>query len=556
MNRFPLELRLWLLAFLLSLPFIGRSYFVDDHYQLLMARGLLEHPARPYDFRADDAGPGNAGWERGRPPRMVNPPLHPYMAAALLWASGDPSLGPTPGHPGGGDRIWVVRLGMSAFACLSVPLLCLLARRCLVPPGPAGLLAAVTPAFWLSSTALLIDSTLLTFFLGSLVAWIEGLKRRLPLLLALAGILMGATLLTKYTGGFVVILAGLYWLLEGDAEGRRRPWPLLFLLIPAAVLAGWNAWTAALYGAPHLTASAARVMQSFSLIHVLAFLSFFGGVLLFPLESWAWAWRRPVRGGVAAAAAAVLAGFLVSRFGGFSPVQAVSLSLLFSGAALFFIRVFSSRPDGRVPTDLFLALWLAVASVQMIAVMQWVAARYYLTLLPPAVLLLLRLWAREAPHAPRALSRRAAAWGAALFLFTGGLAVADYVQAGVGRRIVRDLARDGRVPGAGRRCFYAGDSFSGSLLGYAGWEALFPSTVLKPGDWVLYHQVVMPAWWFRPAGVSVVASYAYPSRWPLRLMDNQGTAGFYASAWGALPWTFSRGPLERYLLLEVSSEKK
>ena len=126
----------------------------------------------------------------------------------------------------------------------------------------------------------------------------------------------------------------------------------------------------------------------------------------------------------------------------------------------------------------------------------------------------------------------------------------------MGRRVVRDLARDGRGPGVGRRCFYAGDSFTGSLLGYAGWQALFPSTALKPGDWVLYHQVVMPAWWFRPSGARVVGTYEYPCRWPLRVMDNAGAAGFYASAWGALPWTLSRGPLERYLLLEILADGK
>jgi hypothetical protein len=546
-------LKVWLFALALALPFLGRAYFVDDHYHLLMARGILDNPGRPYDFRADDDGVDNPGWERGKPPRMVNPPVHHYLMAALLKLSGDPSLGPSPEDPGGGRRVWLVRLGMAAFAALSIPLLGLLARRCLVPPGPAAALAAVTPAFWLSSYALLIDATLLTFFLGALVAWIEGLKRRRPALLALSGALMGLTLLTKYTGAFVAPLAGLYWLLEGDADGRRRPSALFYLFLPAAALAGWSLWNIHTYGAPHLTESSKRVMQTFSWTHVLIFLTFFSGVFLFPLSSWGWLWRRGKRPAtLATAGAAVFAVFLASPLGGFSLVQGALFSFLFLGGALFFVQVSADGVDRGVRSDLFLAAWLVVGTFQMIYVMQWVAARYYLTILPPAVLLAMRAWSRAAPYARREAPRRAAAWAAGMFLFTAGLAYADWAQAETSRRIAQDAARDG-IDARARRCFYLGDSFSSSHLRYAGWRPAFEDTKLQAGDLLLRQEVVMPRWWFRASAVSTrpVKIYDYPSRWPLRLMDNAGAAGFYASAWGALPWTFSRGPLERFTLLEV-----
>ncbi len=554
MKRLPLSWAAFLGALALALPFLGRAYFVDDHYHLLMARGLLEHPARPYDFRADDDGVDNPGWERGRPPRMVNPPVHHYLMAALLKASGDPALGPSPENPTGGRRIWLVRLGMAAFAALSLPLLGFLSRRCLVPPGPAVLLAALTPAYWLSSYGLLIDSTLLTFFLAALVAWIEGLKRGRPALLALSGFLMGLTILTKYTGAFVVPLAALYWFLEGDERGARRPGPLFFLLIPAAILGGWSLWNVATYGAPHLTESSKRVMQAFAWSHVLIFLTFFSGVLLFPLASWGWAWRRG-SGPAVTAAAAVFALFLASPWGGFSYFQGTLFSFLAVGGALYFAQVLSDGLDRRVKTDLFLVAWLLLGAAQMIYVMQWVAARYYLTILPPAVLLSLRAWSRAAPDAPRAASRRAAAWAAGMFLFTAGLAYADWAQSETSRQVALDAARDG-VDARARRCFYLGDSFSSSHLRYAGWRPAFQDTKILPGDLLMHQEVVMPRWWFRVAApkTRVVKVYEYPSRWPLRVMDNQGAAGFYASAWGALPWTLSREPLERFSLLEVLAD--
>jgi hypothetical protein len=545
--------RYYLLALALALPFLGRAYFVDDHYHLQMAEGLLRHPARPYDFLADDDGVANAGWERGKPPRMVNPPLHHYLMSVLLKVSGDPFLGPSPENPAAGRRIWVVRLGMAAFSALSVLFIGLLARRFLVPPGPAMALAALTPAFWLSSYALLIDSTMLVFFLGGLVSWVEGVKGRRPGLLVLSGVLMGATILTKYTGAFVVFLALLYWLLEGDAEGRRNPRQLAALLLPVVAVALWSWWNTVTYGAPHLSESSKRVMQSFAWSHVLTFLTFLGGVFIFPLGAWGWASRRSPRFFLAAGTVASISGaVLATPWGGFSLFQGYLMSFLVFGGTLFLAEISLIISRGGRKTDFFLLAWLLLGTAQMICVMQWVAARYYLTILPPAVLLFLRALQEDTRHFPRAFSRRSALWGGALFLAAAAMSRADFSQAGTSRLIALDTARDGWVA-SGRACYYLGDSFSSSHLRYAGWRPAFQDTPLKPGDLVLHQEVVMPRWWFRVGAnhFRLVKTYDYPSRFPVRVMDNRGAAGFYASAWGALPFTFSRGPLERFLLLEV-----
>jgi hypothetical protein len=139
-----------------------------------------------------------------------------------------------------------------------------------------------------------------------------------------------------------------------------------------------------------------------------------------------------------------------------------------------------------------------------------------------------------------------------MFLVSAAVAWADLAQAGIRRRIVEDVSRDG-WQAQGRRCFYLGDSFTSSYLKYAGWQPAFPDTKLLPGDLIVRQEVIMPAWWFRAEArrLRAVKTYEYPSRFPVRVMDNRGSAGFYASAWGALPFTFSQGPLERYTLLEV-----
>ncbi|HRY30017.1 MAG TPA: glycosyltransferase family 39 protein [Elusimicrobiota bacterium] len=533
-----------LLAFLLPVAlgasFVGRPCFVDDSYHLLMAKGLLEHPLRPYDFKADDAGPNNPGWEYGRPPRMVNPPLHHYLLALFLKA--------------GGDRIWLARLGFLLLSGLSALLIFLLSQRFMVPPLPATVFAVLTPAFWLSSYSLLIDPTMLLFFLAALLFWIDGLRKNSTPLLVAAGLSMGAACLTKYTAALVVPLAFLWWLLRPREERRFRP--LLFLGLPFLLLGLWSLWNVHTYGAPHLLASSKRVVQEFHWTNLLVFLTFFSGVFLFPLFAWLWDLRLARRPFLAAAGLTlILFALLAGPWGGFSMDQALLVSLLAGGGVLFFQLVAQTVVARALPSDVFLLLWLFLNSIQMIFIMGWFAGRYYLTVLPPAVFLFYRALQRRWPHAPGALRRFSTLIEALLFLSGLALATADHLQATARRRIVDELERDGWTD-AGRRCFALGDSFTGDYLKAAGWTTAFPETRFQHGDLVLKNDVVMPAWWFRPEKdrFRPLKIYEYASRFPLRVMDNQGAAGFYASVWGALPFSFSRSPLERYVLLEYAGE--
>jgi hypothetical protein len=321
-----------------------------------------------------------------------------------------------------------------------------------------------------------------------------------------------------------------------------------------AIFALWSGWNVATYGAVHLTESSKRVMQTFTWGHVLIFLTFFSGVFLLPLAGWMEVGSRR-KTLWAVLAAVLLAFFLSSRHGGFSRFEASTMAVLSVGGGLFFWAVLKALRGTRHPSDFFLFGWLAIGTVQMVYVMQWVAARYYLTLLVPAVFLTYRLWQERFSFSPVRLRHWQSGVAGTLFLFSLGLGVGDYLQAETSRLISRDAVRD-RLLATGRRGFFLGDSFTSSYLKTVGWRPAFKDTHLGPGDLILQQEVIMPLWWYhaethcrRPLAV-----YEYPSRWPLRVMDNKGSAGFYASAWGALPFTLTRGPLERYTLYEILAE--
>jgi hypothetical protein len=69
----------------------------------------------------------------------------------------------------------------------------------------------------------------------------------------------------------------------------------------------------------------------------------------------------------------------------------------------------------------------------------------------------------------------------------------------------------------------------------------------------LAKEVTMPSLSFlkSPVVLRRIAVFDYPTHFPIKVMDMQGSAGFYASVWGALPFTFSNGPWERFHLFEV-----
>ena len=314
-----------------ALPFVHRAYFVDDHYFVTIAKGLVEHPARPYDFRADDEAHATLGWERGQPPRMVNPLLFHYYLAAVIhcW----------------GDAVWKLRFSALIFSVMAVIAVYFLGFRFVARPLYPALLMALTPAYWLTSYSLLIDGAMIGFFLTALWTFMAGLgKTPRRAFIVLSGFLMGATMLTKYTGALVIVLA--VWQMMHPAYRRWRPGYAAFGIF-LALLGCWSFWNVETYGAIHLLASAARGVKAdepaaFYLYKVLAVASFMGGGTLFFLFTPFILWRRSRL--ITAALLffmAGLAGLFMSRYGGFSFSQSIQLALWISVSLGFVVTVAS-----------------------------------------------------------------------------------------------------------------------------------------------------------------------------------------------------------------------
>jgi hypothetical protein len=218
-----------------------------------------------------------------------------------------------------------------------------------------------------------------------------------------------------------------------------------------------------------------------------------------------------------------------------------------------FKKIYNDRNFWTKPQDVFLYFWLIEFCLLMLVVMDWVAVRYFLIATPAIVFLSARFI--ETHFVGKIKSTLGAVCGFT-FLISLSLAYADYNQASPGRALGPKLTGMGFNQQGARR-FYLGDSFTMSYLKKYGWVPCFPETELKVGDLVLSKEVTMPLVWFarRPYELQPVVEINYPSRFPIKVMDYSGSAGFYASVWGALPFTFSSSPWERFKIYEVTAVK-
>lgn len=518
----------------LTAPFVNKPFFIDDYYHFLMAKGIIENPLRPYDFLSDDENHNDAAWEPSIPPRMVNPPLMHYYMAALIKIFGPREL--------------YLHLGFMIFPLASALALFFIASRFVQTPLPAVLILVVSPVFWITSTSFMLDSVKLTFYLGALAALMRGSEKNSPLFLALSGFFMGAAMLAKYTAAGVFVVAALYLYLY-DTSWKKRLW---IFIIPAVMIIGWALWNIATYGSPHMLAALARTGASSWNIKALTALIFMSGGGIFTAGVIPFLVREnKIYAAILLAVFAFCFFVFSSSVGGFTATQGALIALWVSVSAAFFMA-FSVAARGFSKNDVLPVVWFAVAFLTTVPAMGWTAGRYYMTVLAPASIVFVRIMEVMIPSA-RARKKALAVTAAVTFVFGALLAATDYSQALVYPKVRRDLAADGVPPS-----YFKSVAFIG-LTGYlkaAGWRTVVPGDdVLVPGDYFLQGAIASPVVWFGDPEIrgrlKLVKIYEYKSPLPLRVLSIPASAGFYATSWGALPWSLSTLPLERYRLYVV-----
>jgi 4-amino-4-deoxy-L-arabinose transferase-like glycosyltransferase len=518
-------------------PFLDRAFHVDDPLFLWAAQQIVEAPLDPYGFELNWYG-----WAMPMAEVTKNPPLACYLVAGAGALAG-----------------WSER---ALHAVFLLPLLAAvlgifaLARRLTAWPALATLAAVLTPAFLVSGTSIMCDTTMLAFWVWALALWDQGLSEQRPASLWAAAALATLGALTKY---FAVALLPLLlaWALARRASVRRWALPLM---LPVLVLVAYQLVTASLYGRGLLLDAAAyateRQPQEAGALagQLLAGLAFTGGCVASALFLGPVVLRRRQLW-IPIVVAAVLAGVLLTGSG--PPLPGDRAAVLSAGAlaqvalwaavgvGVLLLAIHDLRVT-REPAALLLLLWVGGTLVFASWVNWTVNGRSILPLVPAVGILLARAGERRgARERPVALALSAA--GALAF----AVAWADGRLADSARDAAQQLVEaHGEAPG--RLAFQGHWGFQH----YAQEGGLSPLALdrdrLEPGD-----RVVLPG---NNTNVhplpdthgAVLDTLRAPVPAFLSTLSREAGAGFHSSTWGPLPFAFGEVQPETYEVWQVS----
>lgn len=537
------------LSLLCLLPFSGRAFHVDDPLFIWSAQQITKHPLDPYGF--------NLVWDNYSEPMSEvtkNPPLACYYAAAVGSVAG-----------------WSERALHLGFL---IPALALilgtyrLATHFTRLPLLAAAATLFTPGVMVSASGIMCDTMMLAFWVWAAIFWVEGLDREKPRHLVASALLIGLGALTKYFGIALLPLLFLYSLLRK----RRVGFWSLYLLLPVALLAAYQFWTASKYGhgmfsqAMAFSHSEQGVHGRVSLLaSALVCASFAGGCTLAVAFMWPLIchWRKLV-------AALLAAGCLTYVFAhgwlglghyafvvheAFStqwPSTGVQMTLLLAGGIGILALSVSELRNWRDSNSLFLAFWI-LGTFIFAAFLNWsVNARSVMPLIPAAAILA----AHRLDQFNLGTNRRLQRTVALAIVLSGAISLwitkADSDWANSARQAAEIIHEQSR-----------NESGTTWFEGHWGFQYYMQLWGAKPMDFVKAQTkaediVVVPeinATSFPMPSLQFVAASGLLNlnlQQPVFTMRWRKGAGFYSSFYGFLPFAFAGPSAEQYYILRLA----
>ena len=540
----PFQILLLVVVPLLCLgPFVTKAFHIDDPLFLWAARHIMDDPFDFYGFSANWYG-----HEMPMSAITMNPPLVSYYIAAATSLLGWSEL-----------ALHIAFLVPAGAASLGTYYL----ARLLCPrPHLAALIAVLSPAFLVSSTNVMADTTMLAFYVWAAGLWLHGLQdNSLWRLLTAAACIVLASL-TKYFGITLVPLLFLYSLLS-----RRTLGGWVFLLaIPVVALLGYQGLTYSLYGRGLLWNSASYsllVRQEIErrwLSMALTGVAFTGGCLaavafyaplLWPRRLWAMGGGAAMAVTVAILAAVGAVGKLELRDAGGLRWSLLLQLALFIVAGLHVLCLAAIDVwDQRDAASWLLFTWI-VGTLVFASLVNWSAnARAILPMAPAAGILVMRRYSRRAKTSPSSFPRRAVL----PLLPAAGLAVAvawaDYSLANSHRAAARDLEAEAM-----------GFPLTRWFEGHWGFQYYMESTgaravdhdahVPQSGDLLVLPLNNTNVYVPRRVVLHLVERRRFTACPWMATMNRPLGAGFYSDVRGPLPFAFGVPPPEEFELFLV-----
>jgi hypothetical protein len=525
-------------------PFINKAFCIDDPLFLWAAAQIQAHPL---DFYGCDVN-----WYGTVQPLydvMKNPPLACYYLAAMIALVGtsEPALHAAYLLPTIG-AIWGTWF---------------LARSFCRQPISAALVALVTPAFLVSSSNLMCDTMMVCLWTWAIALWIRGLNTAKSGWLAVASVLIFAAAVTKYFAISLIPLLAVFTILRE----HRPTWRLAWLLVPTALLAGYQWWTWRQYGRGLLSDAAAFAWQIAVIpgpgtvvsqetvgSKTVAGLSFLGGSFIALLFCAPWLWSK--RGLAAALVVAVAIGAWARWLSSsqqlialhmepkFTSTLATALGLFVLGGALVLWLAMRDIVKHESPDACLLALWVW-GTFGFAAFVNWTCnVRSMLPIAPALGILLVRRIDEERTRRGRSTVawRWALVPAAAVALL---VAWADFCLANSARTAATQIAALFR-PEEGTVWFQGHWGFQYYMRAKGVRDVDLGHPSFQPGDILINPFNNTDVFFFAEKFLDPLREMEFPACGWLSTMRASSGAGFYSAIWGPLPYAVAPAPSEKY----------
>lgn len=529
-------------------PFSGRAFSTDDPLFIWTAQHIVQQPLNPYGFEVN--------WNK-TPAAMSDVTQNPPLAAYFMAAAGKI-----------GD--WSERSLHLAFLLPAIALVLgsyRLAMRFTQSPLVAAFATFLTPAFLVSSCSVMCDPMMLALWMWALIFWLGGIDCDAPVFLVASVILISASALTKYFGAALVPLLFTYSLVR---QRRVGSWAW-YLILPVAVLVGYEFVTAKIYG-HGLLATAAQFSRNHRLwthaskgARTFVTLSYMGGSVLPALLLAPFIWSRKQIAVVLAASGVagifIMQGWMRLGLTVGSPqaiaarnvhwvIISIQLILFIAGGISTLALAIADYRRERDADSLLLLLWV-VGTFWFTAYLNWtVNARSILPMVPAIGILLARRLEKQSANPTRKFKA----------LLAVGLLTCGVVSLGLARADT-DAANSARTA-----AFLVHQETAGSnniwFLGHSGFQYYMQSRgahaydwshpQTKPGDFLaIPYSKVWPedvTAEFRGSRENIeLPMHAYAST-----TSSDIGAGFYHSYWSILPYALGPVPAEKYAIIRLT----
>ncbi len=498
------------------LPFSSRAVYMDEHIFLQIARSAQTNWLFPQDTPGIFFGTLKPNFAA-----HTHPPVGEYYLALVYSIFGE-------------FREIPFRLAFSVFSIAAVLGFYNLARRFTPHPFLLSLLFAFTPAFFIYSPTMMMDIPMLAFLLVGFALYfghVQGRRWALPLAALCFTLAVG----TGYTA--MVPLACFYL----GLIAARRPWKeIVAVCVAPAALALWLIVITIHFGEFPLIQTVAYYARPGSISrNVLAIVAFLGGITIFP--GLAGGKRRTIAVSIVVAAA-------LSLFASW-PSLASRLWFVFlatSGVMVLAAFVSGTRrliAAGKNHGEAFLMLWVPAVLLFFIIVADMINGRYVLLAVPALYLVLF------ADSSQRRLVYTLIPT-AALSLM---LAYADLIFVNANRDLVEQTIAP--LQRQGFRIWSGAESGLRFYLEERGIESLSTQDARPgPGDLVVRHDGLFGySLSERVAPMLIVLkTFTLNNSFPVRTYSAAAGAGFHDSGAGVVPFTFSREPLDKVQVAQMS----